>query len=79
MRVALLCGQRRAKLADLRWDDLDGDVWRIRREPREKGAPAALRLPPTAMAIITGQPRFAGSPFVFTGRHNRANGHICVS
>jgi integrase len=72
VRVALLTGQRRAKLADLCWDDLDGDVWRIRREPREKGAPAALRLPPAAMKIITSQPHFAGSPFVFTGRHNRA-------
>jgi integrase len=72
VRVALLCGQRRAKLADLRWEDLDGDVWRIRREPREKGAPAVLRLPPAAMKIIASQPRFAGSPFVFTGGHNRA-------
>jgi hypothetical protein len=70
VRVALLCGQRRAKLADLRFDDLDGDVWRIRREPREKGAPVALKLPPAALAIITSQPRFAGSPFVFTGRNN---------
>jgi integrase len=74
VRVALLCGQRRAKLADLRWDDLDGDVWRIRREPREKGAPAALRLPPLAMAIIKAQPHVHGSPYVFTGSHNDAIG-----
>jgi integrase len=70
VRVALLCGQRRAKLADLRWGDLDGDVWRIRRAPREKGAPTALRLPPAAMEIITSQPHIHGSPYVFTGRGN---------
>jgi integrase len=70
VRVALLCGQRRAKLADLKWDALTGDVWHIRREPREKGAPAALRLPLAAMKIINAQPHFAGSPLVFTGRSN---------
>ena len=70
VRVALLCGQRRAKLADLRFDDLDGDVWRIRRESREKGAPAALRLPPAAMKVINAQPHVHGSPYVFTGRGN---------
>ena len=70
VRVALLCGQRRAKLADLKFDDLEGDVWRIRREPREKGAPTALRLPPAAMKVINAQPHVHGSPFVFTGRGN---------
>jgi integrase len=70
VRVALLCGQRRAKLAELRWEDLDDNVWRIRREPREKGVPTALALPPLAMTIITSQPHVAGSPYVFTGRGN---------
>jgi integrase len=74
VRIALLCGQRRAKVATMRWDDFDGDVWRIRREPREKGAPAALRLPPAAMAIIKQRPHVHGSPYVFTGSHNDAIG-----
>ena len=42
VRVALLCGQRRAKLADLKFDDLDGDVWRIRRRAAREGCPGGV-------------------------------------
>ena len=31
-----------------------------------------MKLPPLVMAIINAQPHLAGSPFVFTGRHNKA-------
>ena len=48
--------------------DLDGDVWTIATEPREKGNPGTLRLPPLAMKIINAQPRLTGNPYVFTGR-----------
>ena len=68
IQLLLLTGQRRAKLTKLRWDDLDGDVWTIRREAREKGAPAALKLSPPVMAIIRAQPRLASNPYVFPGR-----------
>jgi integrase len=73
VRVALLCGQRREKIATLRWDALASDgSWIIRSEAREKGNPGVLKLPPLAMAIINAQPHIAGSPFVFTGHHNKA-------
>jgi integrase len=68
IRVLLLSAQRREKVATMRWADLDGRVWRIPSEAREKGNAEVLRLPPQAMAIITAQPRIAGSAYVFTGR-----------
>jgi integrase len=73
VRLALLCGQRREKIARMRWIDIAPDsIWTIPTEAREKGNPGTLKLPPLAMAIINVQPHFAGSPFVFTGRHNEA-------
>lgn len=70
VRVAVLTGQRREKLAGMKWDDFADDVWKIPSAPREKGTPHSLRLPALALDIIRAQPRFAGSPFVFTGRNN---------
>jgi integrase len=67
VRLLLLSAQRRDKVAALRWDDVASDgTWTIRTEDREKGNAGMLRLPPQAMAIIAAQPRFEGSPFVFT-------------
>jgi integrase len=50
----------------LRWDDIEGGVWTIRTEPREKGNPGQLRLPKLALDIIAKQPRL--NAFVFPGR-----------
>jgi integrase len=73
VRLSLLCGQRREKIARMRWIDIAPDgTWTIPTEAREKGNPGTLKLPPLAMAIINAQPHLAGSPFVFTGRHNEA-------
>lgn len=71
-QLLLLTGQRRDKIATLRWDDIEGDTWVIRREKREKSNAAALELPPLAIAIINRQPRLASNPFVFP---DRADGH----
>lgn len=69
VRMALLTGQRRAKLADMRHADLSPDgVWTIPAEDREKANASFLKLPPLAMDIIRAQPRHASSPFVFPGR-----------
>ena len=61
VRLSLLCGQRREKVATMKWDDLVGDVWTVPSGAREKGVPGALQLPPLAMEIIRAQPRFDGS------------------
>lgn len=67
-RLLLLTGQRRAKVAAMRWQDLDGATWNIPAERREKANALQLRLPPMAMAVIDGQPRIARNPYVFAGR-----------
>ena len=36
LKVLLLTGQRKDKVAHLRWDDVHGSVWTIRSEKREK-------------------------------------------
>jgi integrase len=67
VRLLLLTGQRRDKVATMRWEDVSNGVWLIPSEKREKGNAEALRLPQVALDIIEAQPRFAGNPFVFAG------------
>jgi integrase len=69
VRLCLLTGQRREKIATMKWSDLKDDVWTIAVEDREKGTPGTLKLPPVALDLINAQPRIAGNPFVFAGRH----------
>ena len=70
VRLALLSAQRRSTIVQhMKWNDLDGDVWRIPQEERAKGTGGDLRLPPAAMAIIQAQPKFAGNPYVLAGRN----------
>jgi len=76
VRIALLTGQRRAKIAAMKWSDFDGNEWIIRKEPREKGNAGTLVLPADAMAIIKAQPKLSDNPYVFPGRGNGAfNGY----
>jgi integrase len=72
VRSALLTGQRKAKLATMRWADVVDGVWTIPTEAREKNNPGSLRLPKQALAIIEAQPVVEGNPFVFSGRGNKA-------
>lgn len=72
VKVALLTGQRRAKVGTMRWDDLDGAIWTIAAEPREKVNPGKLKLPKLTLAIIEAQPRIKDNPFVFAGRGKKA-------
>ena len=68
VRLLLLTGQRRDKVASMRWEDIDGTTWTIPAEAREKGSAGVLTLPEFAIDIIKQQPRFASSPYVFAGR-----------
>ena len=70
VRVLLLTGQRRDKVASMRWQDvtIDGS-WSIPTEDREKGNAREIELPATAIEIIKAQPRFADNPHVFAGRN----------
>ena len=72
VRLALLTGQRREKLASMRWEDISVDgEWRISAAAREKGTGGTLLLPPVAVEVIKRQPRYASNPYVFAGRGDR--------
>lgn len=64
VRFLLLAAQRREKVASMEWSDLDGSVWTIATEKREKGNAAELKLPDIAIAVL-GDP---GAGLVFPGR-----------
>lgn len=69
VRLALLTGQRKSKIASIKWDDVGADgVWTIPHEEREKGVGGALQLPEAARKIIAEQKRLGDNPYVFPGR-----------
>jgi integrase len=72
VKVALLTGQRRAKVAEMKWADLQDGVWIIPAEAREKVNAGELTLPKLALEIIAAQPKQEGNPFVFAGRGKKA-------
>src|SRR5262249_26123976 len=66
VKVALLTGQRRGKIADMKWSDIADDVWTIRQDStREKGTGDRLKLPPLATDLIRSQPEIADYEYVF--------------
>ncbi|MEO5772560.1 MAG: tyrosine-type recombinase/integrase [Sphingomicrobium sp.] len=68
-RMALLTGQRREKITQMRWEDVSDDgLWTIPAEDREKGNAEYLRLSPHALKIIRALPRVGDKPYVFQGR-----------
>ena len=67
VKLLLLTGQRREKVAAMRWDEIDADgTWHIPSERREKNNAGELVLPKLALDIINGRPRFASSPYVLS-------------
>lgn len=72
LKVALLTGQRRAKVAGMKWTDVDNGVWSIAAEAREKVNAGSLKLPSLTLDIIEALPRIGSNPFVFPGRGNKA-------
>ena len=77
LRVALLTGQRRTKLAEMTWDQINDDgLWKIPYSQGEKANAKELKLSILALKIIYDQPRRRDSPYVFAGRGDRPlNGH----
>jgi integrase len=72
VKVALLTGQRRAKVATMRWEDISDGVWTIPAEAREKVNAGELKLPKLVLSIIDAQPKIEGNPYVFAGRGKKA-------
>ncbi len=74
LRLLLLTGQRREKVAALRWENVSIDgTWDIPSEDREKGNGGVLVLPNKALEIVRAQKRIGDNPHVFAGR---GNGHF---
>jgi integrase len=72
LKLALLTGQRRAKLQALTWDQIDADgVWHMPRLPREKTSGGDLGLPPLALEVIYSQPHLVGDSRVFRRPNDR--------
>jgi integrase len=79
VKLLLLTGQRREKVAQMRRDDIESGVWSIATEAREKGNAGALKLPAGALEIIERQPEIDDNPYVFAGsergrRHGKKSG-----
>lgn len=65
VRLSLLTGQRRDKVACMQWDHIVDGVWSIQAEAREKGNAEKIKLPQVALDILASLPRIEGNPFVF--------------
>jgi integrase len=74
IKLLLLTAQRKEKVVSMRWQDVEGDVWTIPSEKREKGNARLLILPEVARDIIARQHRFASNEYVFAAA--RGAGHI---
>jgi integrase len=74
VRMLLVTAQRLDKVASIRWDDLEGNIWTIRTAPREKGNAGILELPAAAMELISMRGR--GEGFVFPSRGGRQLGGL---
>ena len=72
VRLLLLTGQRRDKVASMRWEDIKDGAWTIPSEDREKGNAKVLPLPKMAIDIIEAQPRFAGFVIARKNYHTKA-------
>lgn len=72
LQTCLLTGQRRAKVMEMRWVEIDDvGVWTIPTAPREKSTAGLLKLPPLALTILRAQPIVDDNPYVFAGRGGR--------
>jgi integrase len=70
VRLCLLTAQRKSKVFQMRWAEIEGNEWTIPKAPREKDNAGVLVLPDTARAIIEAQARYVGNDHVFAGRND---------
>ena len=69
IKMLLLTGQRREKVATMRWQDVSVDgVWTIPAEAREKGNARELVLPEAALEVIRARAKVESNPYIFAGR-----------
>lgn len=68
VKLLLLTGQRRAKVAAMKHSDVQDGVWTLPTEEREKGNPGTLKLPKLTLDVLAGVTPVSGNPYVFAGR-----------
>jgi len=66
VRFLLLTAARRNEAARMEWPELAGSIWTLPAARNKVKADLARPLSAAAQAVLTGLPRFASSPFVFT-------------
>jgi hypothetical protein len=64
-KMCLYTAQRRGKVAEMRFDDIEDGIWIVPKENREKGTGARLKLPPPALAIVEAQRKLRTCGYVF--------------
>ncbi len=71
-KFLLVTAQRRGEVATMRWSDVDLDnaVWTLPRERTKADRAHQVPLPPQAVSILQGLPRFDGD-YIFTTRGHR--------
>lgn len=70
-RVCLLTGQRRTKVANMKWADIRQGVWTLGHEEREKPNCGIIKLAPSVLALINAQPVIDRNPYVFPALYKR--------
>lgn len=76
-RLLLLTGQRPGDLLALRWEEIQGDTWRIGSRKGETGDALPVFLPPPVQVLLRETPGYGNSVGpVFTGRRGVPIRHI---
>jgi integrase len=66
VRLMLLTGQRRNECGEMRWPEIQGDLWQIPKERMKGGRAHEVHLTEPALALLARLPRVADCPHVFT-------------
>ncbi|RYG88463.1 MAG: site-specific integrase [Alphaproteobacteria bacterium] len=67
IRMLILTGQRRTEVAEMGWDEIEGDTWVIPRERVKKDRSHAVPLADQALQVLSPLRQFGCRGFVFSG------------
>jgi integrase len=68
IKLLLLTAQRRDEVAQMRWSEIEGDLWTMPKERYKSGRANAVPLTPAVLGILSGIPRTGEFVFTTTGR-----------
>ncbi len=71
IRMLIPTGQRRCEVSNMRWEELDGDVWTIPRARVKSDRAHVLPLPPEVMRLLAPLRRLHATGFVFSTTSGR--------